>query len=119
MATMEGTAQGGLVGRWVNLVIGIWLFISAFAWEHTAAQRTNTWILGVLCVIFAIAAMRNAAVRWLNTALAVWLFISVWALPHDNAGTAWNNVIVAIVVFFVSLIPGSGERAMVERRAPA
>ncbi len=119
MPAFAGMTNNSQVARGINILLGIWLFISAFIWPHTAAERANTWIMGILCVLFALIATGVSTARWLNTALAVWLFISVWALPHDNAGTAWNNVIVAIVVFFVSLIPGSGERAMVERRAPA
>ncbi len=97
--------------RYVNVVLGVWLFISAFVWEHTTAERTNTWILGVLCVVFALAAMRSSGARWVNTALSIWLFISVWALPHDNLGTMWNNALVAIAIFIVSLVPGRVERA--------
>ncbi len=92
--------------RIVNVVLGIWLFISAFIWPHSYAQMTNTWIVGELCVAFAVIAMRVAEVRYLNTILAVWLFISVWALPRLNVGTAWNNALVAIAMFFVSLSPG-------------
>jgi hypothetical protein len=92
--------------RFVNIVLGIWLFISAFIWPHTYAQMTNTWILGVLCVAFALIAMRVPEARYLNTILAVWLFISVWALPSVSVGTQWNNAIVAILIFFVSLAPG-------------
>ncbi len=107
------------VARAVNVVLGVWLFISAFVWSHTTAERTNTWILGILCVVFALIAMREASVRWLDTALAVWLFISVWALPHSNLGTMWNNALVAIAVFVVSLIPRTGEPAMGVHRQPA
>jgi hypothetical protein len=91
--------------RVVNVALGIWLFISAFVWPHSPAQMTNTWILGLLCVAFAVAAMYTPQARYLNSALAVWLFISAFALPRYNVGTAWNNVIVALVVFFVSLAP--------------
>jgi hypothetical protein len=104
--------------RYVNLVLGVWLFISAFIWEHTAAERTNTWILGVLFVVFALVAMRSTGARWVNTALSIWLFISVWALPHDNAGTMWNNALVAIVVFIASLVAGPAERPGIPQRAP-
>lgn len=96
--------------RFANVVLGVWLFISAFVWEHTVQQRTNTWILGVLCVIFAIAAMGAPKVRFLNTLLAIWLFISAWALAHVSTGTVWNNVLVAIAIFIVSLIPERYER---------
>lgn len=90
--------------RIANVILGVWLFISAFIWPHTQAQFTNTWIVGVICVALALIAMRVPAIRYLNTALAVWLFISAWALPHLVVGTVWNNVLVAIAIFFVSLV---------------
>jgi hypothetical protein len=92
--------------RIVNIVLGIWLFVSAFLWPHTYAQMTNTWIVGVLAVAFALAAMRVPEVRYVNTLLAVWLFISVWALPTMSVATQWNNALVGIAIFFVSLAPG-------------
>jgi phosphoglycerol transferase MdoB-like AlkP superfamily enzyme len=95
--------RGELSARIVNLVLGVWLFISAFVWQHDAAQMTNTWILGVLAVIFSLVAMRVQPVRYLNTLLSIWLFISAFALPHLHRGTVWNNALVALVMFFVSL----------------
>ncbi len=112
MATESGWWMNTRAARGINVVLGIWLFISAFVWDHSPAERTNTWILGVLCVIFALIALSNSTARWLNTALAVWLFISVWALPHHDLGTMWNNAVVAIVVFLASLVPGVGEQQM-------
>ncbi len=103
--------------RTLNVLLGIWLFISAFVWDHSMSQRTNTWILGVLCVIFALIAMRAAQVRYLNTILAIWLFISVWALPHHNLGTMWNNALVAIAIFLLSLVPGEAGPTLIPRRA--
>jgi hypothetical protein len=91
--------------RMINLALGVWLFISAFAWPHSHAQMTNTWIIGVLCVVFAIVAMATPPARYLITALSVWLFVSAWVLPSMNVGTIWNNVLVAVASFIVSLIP--------------
>lgn len=96
----------GGTGRIINIVLGVWLFISAFIWPHTYAQMTNTWIVGLLIAIVAALAMRAPQLRYLNTALAVWLFVSVWALPTLMAATFWNNLIVALLVFFISLMPG-------------
>jgi hypothetical protein len=117
-----GTTAGPLpsvAARWINVVLGVWLFISAFVWPHLAAQRTNTWILGVLCFVFALVALGTSTARWLNTILAIWLFISVWALPHEHLGTMWNNAVVAIVVFLCSLTPGPHETQLIPHRASA
>jgi hypothetical protein len=117
----RGPAARGAPPRMVNVILGIWLFISAFAWPHSQSQLTNTWILGALCVVFALVAMGVPWVRYLNTLLAIWLFISAWALPSTSAGTIWNNVLVAIAIFIVSLIPsepGGELRGFMGRPAP-
>jgi multisubunit Na+/H+ antiporter MnhB subunit len=95
---------GDPAARVVNLVLGAWLFASAFIWAHTRAQLTNTWILGVVMVICALIALRVSAARYVNTVLSVWLFISAFALPRIHQGTVWNNALVAVVIFFVSLV---------------
>ncbi len=91
--------------RVANIVLGVWLFISAFIWVHSPEEYTNTWLMGALCVIFAIIAFAVPWFRYLNTLLAVWLFISAFALPHVHSGTVWNNALVAIAIFLVSLVP--------------
>ncbi len=117
--TFAASNTNSRIARGINLLLGIWLFISAFVWDHSVPERTNTWILGVLCVVFALIAMSTPTARWLNTALSIWLFISVWALPHHNLATMWNNALVAIVVFLLSLVPGAGEQRLATTRAPA
>ncbi len=124
MATMNETSPVVRTGppaeatgaRYVNLVLSVWLFISAFVWTHTMAQQTNTWICGVLGAIFALIAMSVPAVRYLNTLLSIWLFISAFALATVNVGTVWNNALVAIAMFVVSLIGASADLPM--RRRP-
>lgn len=91
--------------RYANIALGVWLFISAFIWTHSASQHTNTWIVGVLSAVIAAVAIKVQEARYLNSVLAIWLFISVWALPTISSGTAWNNALVAIAMFALSLVP--------------
>lgn len=107
--------DSGAWPRWINLVLGVWLFISAFIWPHTESAQTNTWIVGVLIAAAAIWAMFTPQVRWLNTVLAIWLFVSTLVIPHVTTGTVWNNVIVAIVVFLVSLMPSGASTTRTAR----
>jgi hypothetical protein len=104
--------------RGLNLLIGVWLFISAFVWPHAVASRTNTWILGVLIVAFALIAMAQPAARWLNALAALWLFFSTLLSFHDTTATLWNNIIVAIVVFIVALVGNMGARDVTSIRRP-
>lgn len=90
--------------RIINILLGVWLFISAFAWSHTSAQFTNAWLVGLLVAGFAAAALRVEWARYVNTVLAVWLFLSNWILATAAEATAWNNIIVAIAIFVVSLV---------------
>ena len=93
--------------RFVNIVVGAWLFISAFVWQHTGAEFTNTWICGVLAVVFAVIALSTPMARWLNTLLAIWLVIGTLAFRWVEPGTVWNNLICAAVIFIASLAPNA------------
>ena len=98
-----------MAARTLNVLVGIWLFISAFCWPHASAQFINTWICGVVCVVLALIAMRFEQARFVNTLLGIWLFISAFALPHNSAGvgTEWNNALVAVAIFIISLTPST------------
>jgi hypothetical protein len=107
------TATGA---RWLSLALGIWLFISAFAWPHNPVSRANTWILGVIIAVVAAIAQARPVVRWVNTAASVWLFIATLAVTHATYMTMWNNLIVAVVVFLLSFVRGEGARTPVGNR---
>jgi hypothetical protein len=90
---------------WIPIALGAWLFISAFLWPHSTASAANTWIVGLLIAIASLIALRMPWMRWVETALAIWLFLSTLAMPGATRGTLWNNLIVAVLVFLVSLVP--------------
>ena len=104
--------------RWVNFLIGIWLIISAFAWPHAAGARANTWILGALIAIASLWAVFTPGARFLNTIFAIWLFFATLVIYHASSATVWNNVIAAVVVFVLSLIPNPPARARTGRERP-
>jgi hypothetical protein len=70
---------------------------------------TNTWIVGVIGALVALFAIfADDRLRSFNAAVALWLFISAWILPVARGGTTWNNVVVALVLFALSMQPGGG-----------
>lgn len=91
--------------RWTNVVLGAWLFISAWIWQHTPESQTNTWILGVIIFAVGLISLAIPPVRFVNTAASIWLFFSTLWMPHIYIGTTWHNCILAVIVFIVSLIP--------------
>ena len=92
--------------RWVNIAMGAWLFVSPFVWPHSATSDANSWVVGLSIMIVGIAALYVPQTRWVNTALSVWLFFSTLVFAQGAPGTMWNNLIVALIVFLASLLPG-------------
>ena len=105
--------------RYLNIIVGVWLFISAFAWRHSAAQFTNTWIMGIVVAAIAALALTWPTIRYLNTLAGAWLIMSAFALPTITAGTRWNNFIVGIVVVVLSLAGAPSIATQVRRTRAA
>lgn len=103
--------QSAAPARYANVVLGIWLFLSAFIWPHYSSSQTNTWIVGLLIAAAGLIALRNTNVRFANTALAVWLAVSTLFFWPAVVATYWNNLIVAVFVFALSLVAGGGRNA--------
>ena len=97
----------GLSPRALNVVLGTWLVISAFAWPHARWQLINTLASGILVVVFALTACVAPRVRYLNTVLSAYLFISTWlypALTMAEMATQWHNSMVALWIFLISVL---------------
>ena len=93
--------------RYINALVAAWLFSSAFIWGHSLPLRQDTWIVGILVFVSALVGVMMNGFRWVNTVLAIWLFISTLIFPHATVATLWNNLVVACVVFVLSLIPNA------------
>jgi predicted ferric reductase len=102
--------------RWINILLGAWLFLSAFFWPHSATQYTNTWIMGIITVVLAIIAIGAPAFRYLKTLAAVWLIISAFVLPTLSLATRWNNFFVGIVIGALSLVGSTAGTAAIGSR---
>jgi hypothetical protein len=117
----ESVSPRGLSARVLSLILGVWLFFSAFAWPHTPAQRTNAWIVGALVALVALTATVDLRTRYVQTVLAIWLAVSTWGMPTLLAGTVWNNLLVAVGLLVLSLLPSvpshAGPGAAGQRRA--
>lgn len=101
--------MSGRAVRILNVVLGAWLFVSAFLWTHTPADRVSCWSVGLGVIALAVIATTVEGARWVNAALAVWLFASAFALPHLHLATRWNEGVVALLVFLLALVPSGAE----------
>lgn len=111
-----------MVGSWArifSIALGIWLFLSTFFWEHTPAQFTNTWLVGIVATVIGFLSLAYPRARAFNVAVAIWLFFSTFFLPAEGE-TIWNNAIVAILLLVASLARERGSHPGVfrHRRLP-
>lgn len=110
MATDHAAAHAVRVSAVINILIGMWVFITPWvygaAWDNPTSW--NAWLLGPLLVLLALVRwinpMGSRKVGWVNMLLGLWLFISPWALGYTfNSGRFVNNLCAGAVIFFVSL----------------
>lgn len=96
--------------RYTNMALGLWLFVSAFAWPHTASTRLNTCMVGLFVAIAATMAAGVSVFRQLTSVLAVWLLFTTLLVYPASPITFWSNILTAVAVLVVSLIPSDDER---------
>jgi hypothetical protein len=89
--------------RILNVLIGTWLFLSAFAWPHSPTQKVAALACGVLTMLSALASIFYPRVRYLTAVLAVVLFVSSLSTAARYDVTFWHNAVVAIGIFVVAL----------------
>jgi hypothetical protein len=88
---------------WLNLLLGIWLFISAWVIGFAGTDvggSWNAWILGVAIVVFSAIAvsMPQAWEEVINILLGIWMVISSWVIGVTGRAVETNAVIVGLLV---------------------
>jgi hypothetical protein len=95
----------GRTARLLNLALGLWLIASAFLWPHTAPQSSMALVAGALCTFSAAVGLVRPPLRYMNTVVSIVLFISAFTLPRMGSATFWNDALVAMAMFALSLVP--------------
>jgi hypothetical protein len=112
-ATASATPRSSEHGRWaryLNATLGLWLFVSAFAWQHAPSSRINTCLVGLFVVVSAVTATGWAQARRLTAVLALWLTFTTLAVYPARSPTLWNNLLVALAMLALSLVPDGTSR---------
>jgi hypothetical protein len=102
---VRAVAGGMPWARCGNLVMGIWLQASAFAWPRTDHSRVSAWLPGLLISIVALLSMGAPPMRWLNGFLAFWLLVWTFAAAGNESISYWSGVVSAILVIVLSVVP--------------
>src|ERR1700756_894423 len=91
----------------VNLVLGVWLFLSPwiFGFDPETAASWNACLSGIVIAGLAIAALAAFAEweEWLNLIVGLWVAASPWLGNFSANGTAMGlHLIVGIVVAVIA-----------------
>ena len=87
-----------MTARIFNILMGLWLFVSAFVLPQSRAQLATTAICGALTAVFAALTSYDIRSRYLTAAvglLVVVLAIAVHPLGH---ATFWHNAIIGVSI---------------------
>ena len=103
---------------WLNLIVGVWLFISPWVLGTTSNTNAawNAWIIGAAIFVVALIALgtpTSMVAPWVNVVLGVWLFISPWVLRYTDLSDASANAwVFGVITVLVALWAMAGRRAV-------
>jgi len=98
-------STGGPVGpRALNVLLGAWLFASAFLWPHQDNVRYNDWVCGLFVAAAALSAVWAPAFRFVSAGTATWLGFSALILGYRGAATRLHDLALAGAIFVVSTV---------------
>jgi hypothetical protein len=90
--------------RLINVVLGVWVVISALVWRRSGGSFINNIVTGIVIIVSALAAIRRPELRFVNAAAGIWLVASLFAWPNYSSPMVWNDAIVGAGVALVSLV---------------
>ena len=109
----QRASLGNAWPRYVNLLLGTWLFISAFVWPHSRDASAASWIMGASIAMNAFASIWAPPARYFNTVLGV---LSLgWHLTAAalHTPTLVHGAVISGFVILLSLIPPRRQLAQV------
>jgi hypothetical protein len=87
---------------YANVLLGVWLFVSAFLWHHSQANFVNAALIGVVVVASSLMAIRVPWFRFVTAAAGLWLITGLFAWRQLEAVTVWHNVMVGLGIVLAS-----------------
>jgi hypothetical protein len=95
-----------------SVLMGVWLFLSGFAWPHTSTQIGYAGVLGALTVVFALLSERIVWARYASLAIGAVVFLLAFSLFHHGGAPFWNYAIIGVSIAVGGLLnqPGSIRR---------
>ena len=84
--------------RIFNILMGLWLFASAFVLPQGRVQWASTAICGALAAVSAAYTSYNRRSRYLTAAIGALVVVLAFALHPLGSATFWHNGIVGLSI---------------------
>ena len=90
--------------RILNVLLGTWLVISAFAWRHSPVQFWAALICGAVTIVLTLASFYTPGLRYLIAVFAVMLFVESITAAAGFRRTSWHDAIIAGAIFVAAML---------------
>jgi hypothetical protein len=88
--------EDAMTARIVNVLIGLWLFASAFILPQGRGQLASTAICGLLVTLTAALTSYEHRFRYVTEALGLLVVVLAFAVHPLGSATFWHNGIMGI-----------------------
>jgi len=94
------------------VVLSIWVLFSGNLWTQSRPNQINNAAVGAGLFFFGVISIRHEWARYVTLALGLWLFVFTAFISGGSAFTFWNDAMIALAVFILSLVGGERHRVV-------
>jgi hypothetical protein len=94
------------------VVLAGWVVFSGNAWAQSQPNQINNVVVGVGLFLFGALSFFYDWARFVTLGLGIWLFAFSAVVSRGNPVMFWNNAMVAVTVFLLSVVGGERRRAL-------
>src|SRR5262245_22033935 len=90
--------------RIFNILMGVWLFASAFILPQGRVQLASTALLGALTALSAALTSYDLRARYLTAAIGALVVVLAFAVQPWGGATFWHNGVIGISIFVAGVM---------------
>jgi hypothetical protein len=87
-----------MTARLFNILMGMWLFVSAFVLPQGRGQVASTAVLGVLTTLFAVLTSYDQRSRYLTEIIGALVVVLAFAAHPLGSAAFWHNGVMGISI---------------------
>ena len=103
-----------MTARIFNILMGVWLFASAFILPQGRVQFASTALCGALAALFAAMTNYDLRARYLSAAVGALVVVLAFTLHPMGSATFWHNGVMGISI----AVGAYADRAPLAERYP-